>query len=56
VSGNNGSRASKSKNGSARLPHDLGLHYTGLADPYRMGAVGVEEAAVFLRRVECVHR
>ena len=56
MSGNNGSRARKSKNGSARLPHDLGLHYTGLAEPYRMGAAGVEEAAAFLRRIEFVHR
>jgi hypothetical protein len=43
-------------NGAGKLPRDLGLHYTGLADPYRVGNAGVEEAAAFLRRVEFVHR
>ena len=43
-------------NGAGTLPRDLGLHYTGLAEPARIGAVGVEEAAAFLRRIELVHR
>lgn len=41
---------------SSPLPRDLGLHYAGIADPYRVGDVGVEEAAAFLRRIELVHR
>lgn len=38
------------------LPKDLGLHYTGLTQPYDVGAYGVEESAAFLRRIEFVHR
>jgi hypothetical protein len=43
-------------NGAGKLPQDLGLHYTGLAEPFRVGAVGVEASATFLRRIEFVHR
>ncbi|MGH2613832.1 MAG: hypothetical protein ACRDJC_01210, partial [Thermomicrobiales bacterium] len=54
MSGNNGSRVGS--NGDGLLPRDLGLHYAGIADPYRLGVVGVEESAAFLRRIELVHR
>ena len=49
MSGNNGSRARVSKNGSARLPHDLGLHYTGLCRSYRWAQGGAS-------RVPAAHR
>lgn len=54
VSNGNGKR--ERTNQSNRLPRDLGLHYAGIANPYRVGDVGVEEAAAFLRRIELVHR
>jgi hypothetical protein len=43
-------------NPNGQLPRDLGLHYTGIPDPYRLGSAGVEDAATFLRRIELVHR
>ena len=52
-------RNGKSGNGRPAgdtIPQDLGLHYAGLPDPYRLGAVGVEESGAFLRRIELVHR
>jgi hypothetical protein len=39
-----------------KLPKDLGLHYTGLPQPYEIGAFSVDESATFLRRIEFVHR
>lgn len=53
MSGNNGLRGN---DGTGRLPRDLGLHFTGIAEPYRLGAASVDEAAAFLRRIEFVHR
>ena len=49
----------ESRNGrtaGALLPRDLGLHYAGIIEPYRVGHAGVEDAAAFLRRIELVHR
>jgi hypothetical protein len=54
VSGINGRRGNA--NGNPPLPRDLGLHYAGILDPYRLGDAGIEEAAAFLRRLELVHR
>lgn len=52
MSNANGSDASKIE----RLERDLGLHYTGLSQPSKVGSFGVEACAAFLRRVEFVHR
>jgi hypothetical protein len=55
VTGTNGARVNI-EDGNGRLPRDLGLHYAGIAEPFRLGAFGVEQAASFLRRIEFIHR
>jgi hypothetical protein len=54
VAGTTDARNGNTPNGL--LPRDLGLHYAGIPDPYRVGDAGVEDAAAFLRRVELIHR